>query len=127
MSRAKHQTIPTAALAWILGENVGNSSKAIFAHMVGQKAPYRGWSHPYDPADLRRCLILLQKVPEWGLRLPEMAKRSKEWKALVSRWSELNASLEDEVGLDLSKGREAPKTYALMKEVLDGARLAKAA
>lgn len=127
MPKAKHQTIPTAALKWILGRTVGNSSKAIFAHMVGQNAPHRGWSHPYDPDDLRRCLILLQEVPEWRSRLPEMAERSQEWKALVSRWSELETSFDEEAGLDLAKGQCAPKTYALMKDVLDGARLAKAA
>lgn len=107
------------AMHWIVGRHVGLSSKAIWAHMMGAGEPEYGWSHPHDPDDLSRCLRLLRFVPEWQARLPEMGTRSPSWKALASRWSEVESSMEDEVGWDWSKGRSAKRTYDLMRSILD--------
>jgi hypothetical protein len=109
--------IPEAALRWMLGRFTGRSSESIWANMVGVK-PYDGWNHPHDPADLSRCFRLLREVPQWAVRLPEMARRSKEWARLVAAWPALEASMEAEVGWDWSKGQRAPLTYSLMKSVL---------
>ena len=40
------------------------------------------------------------------------------WGRLVKRWADIEASFLDEVGLNWSKAQEAPKTYALMREVI---------
>jgi hypothetical protein len=56
-----------------------------------------------------------------------MARRSKTWKALSDRWNEIERSMENEVGWNWSKGKKAPLTYALMKEIIDRADLKKAA
>lgn len=105
------------ANAWIVGSDSGMSSKAIWAHMMGGEPAY-GWSHPHDPADFGRCARLLELMPEWKARLPEMAARSAVWTRLVARWDEIYASMDSEVGIDWSKGRRASLTYDLMQRVL---------
>lgn len=111
-------TIEQRAIQWIVSRDTGDSSKAIWAHMMGAQKPDLGWPHPYDPDDLGRCLRLLRLIPEWKPRLPEMSKRSKAWAALVSHWDELAAMMNDEVGLDWEKGRSAPRTYERMGKVM---------
>lgn len=45
-----------------------------------------------------------------------------QWAALIARWDEVEASHLEEVGLGWTKAWLAPKTYALMQEILDSAR-----
>jgi hypothetical protein len=112
-------SITERAAAWGASGDTGISSEALCSVMLGRD-PRRDWgyNYPHDPSDLGRCLRLLDKIPEWASRISEMAKLSPEWAALVARWEEIAATMVDEVGIDWSKGREAPKTYALMKSVL---------
>jgi len=110
--------ISSRAHTWIVGNDTGASSEAIWAHMMGAGTPRFGWSYPLDPDDLGRCLRLLELIPEWKSRMPEMATRSKSWAALIANWGAIAMTMADEVGIDWSKGRRAPKTYALMKDVL---------
>lgn len=112
-------SVETRANAWIIGRNSGLSSQAIWAHMKGISNPDRRWSYPHDPADFGRCARLLALIPEWRRRLRGMARYSKQWAVLVQRWSEIEACMESEVGIDWSKGRAAPKTYDLMRQILD--------
>jgi hypothetical protein len=102
---------------WIVNGRVGSSSKAIWLHMTG--TPTEGeYSHPYDPDDLNRCLLLLDLIPEWKPRMSEMAVHSIAWAALAERWEEITACFLEEVGLDWCNGNSAQKTYAMMKQVL---------
>lgn len=112
------KSIQERAMAWVVGGHVGMSSKAIWANMMDAGKPEHGWSHPHDPDDLSRCLRLLRLIPEWRERLPEMAKRSDSWRALVRHWDQIEQSMEDEVGWDWSKGRSAKKTYDLMQSMI---------
>lgn len=96
---------------WLLGRDTGSSSKAILAQMVC------GVSHgeyPYDPADLGRCLRMLELFPEWKARIAEMAGYGKVWAVFIDHWDELSSMMADEVGIDWSKGREAHRTYEFM-------------
>lgn len=111
-------TVEQRAIDWIGSGDTGMSSKAIWAHMMGGKKPRDGWNHPYDPDDLGRCLRLLRLIPEWKPRMKGMAKRSKDWAALVKHWDELAAMMDAEVGLDWEKARRAPLTYGRMCEIL---------
>lgn len=104
-------------MSWIVGENVGESSKAIWAHMMGAGKPRWGYSYPHDPDDLSRCLRLLRLIPEWRERMPEMAKHGMVWRALIENWQCLENMMEAEVGWDWSKGSRAPKTYEFMKSL----------
>lgn len=104
-------TLSDEATAWMTDGEKGQSSKAIFSHMTGWPAEYPNES-PHDPSDLRRCVLLLRRVPEFAVRIDEMATRSKAWAGLIAVWPQLVASLDDE----MSRGPNAPKTYALMKK-----------
>lgn len=126
------RTAPTAqelaaAGRWIAGDDQGMSSRTLMGHMLGARLPKGSINHPYDPSDLGRCLRLLALIPTWKPRMPEMAALSPEWAALVGAWERLEATMDAEVGIDWSKGRKAPHTYTLMKQILAAARGAPAA
>ena len=106
-------------IAWIRSGERGLSSEAIVDHLARHPlASARGRiSHPYDPADLRRCVLLLDAVPTLRPLMPRMADVSPEWAALVARWDELEDSLRREMAV----GYAATDTYTLMRSVLEGA------
>ncbi|WP_018991265.1 hypothetical protein [Aromatoleum toluclasticum] len=113
-----------AVLDWLNTGETGTSSKCMAMWLAFGKRTRGGTfgNHPHDPDDMDRCLKLLATAPGLRERLPKMAKLSKTWAALVARWDEIEAMQMDEIGLNWTKSRSAPKTYALMKEVIDGAR-----
>lgn len=113
---------PAGLVEWLAGGSRGISSNTMVQHLVGLPACRGAQSHPHDPDDLDRCLRLLEAVPLLRVCLPWMSSCSPEWAALVEKWGEIEASHLEEVGLGWSKGCRAPKTYALMRSVIDGAR-----
>lgn len=83
--------------AWISGCDTGISSKTIFFVMTGRQ--FSGHFRPdvpHDPDDFGRCYRLLQKIPEWKIRIPEVAKKYPEWSGLVEHWDELTGMYERE-------------------------------
>ena len=102
-------------LHWFGSGQVGASSKAMALASVGIP---NDRSHPYDPADLNRCLLLLEAVPEIRSRMDLVADMSEAWAALVSRWDEIEECFIEEAGRDWRKKTSAPKTYSLMKAVI---------
>jgi hypothetical protein len=107
-----------AILAWYVNGETGISSKAMAAVFSGIE-PVNRWfgNHPSDPSDFNRCLKLLNAVPEARNHMDKVAKLSDVWAKLVDRWDEVKKCFLDEVGYDWCKAKEAPKTYALMKEI----------
>jgi hypothetical protein len=93
---------------------VGASSKAMALASI--EMPHDR-SHPYDPADLNRCLLLLDAVPEIRDNMDKVAGISETWAKLVDRWDEVEQCFLDEVGLNWTKGDRAPRTYELMKAI----------
>lgn len=81
-------SIEKRAAMWAAAGDTGTSSKAILAVMVG-KPPKTRFCYPHDGDDLGRCLGLLDAVPEYRIRLGEMAAIGPEWAALVENWDEL--------------------------------------
>jgi len=67
-------TIEQRALYWALADNTGSSSKAIANHMAGNPLGRFYAGPPSDADDRSRCIRLLEIVPEWIARLPEMVK-----------------------------------------------------
>ncbi len=63
---------------------------------------------PSDPSDLGRCLRLLELFPEWKSRMPEMATLNRGWASLIPQWDQISALMQEEVGIDWSKGSSAP-------------------
>jgi len=102
---------------WMLRGRVGLSSKMIASYLTfGIKSQYY---HPEDPSDFDRCLVLLNEVPELRSELPRMSEISESWKVLVDNWDLIERSHIDEVGIGFSKSHSAPKTYKLMRGLLD--------
>lgn len=106
-------------LTWLVNGRVGLSSKTMAAIALGAKPD--GVNYPHDPDDLNRCLLLLKAAPGVRDAFPRIAASSKVWAALIARWPEIEKSFLDEVGLDWCKANAAPKTYALMRGVIDSA------
>lgn len=69
------KSVEQRALWWALAGSTGISSKAIAKHMTGYSSEgVFGFSPPSDSADRNRCIRLLELIPEWIARLPEMVK-----------------------------------------------------
>ena len=105
---------------WHGGADTGMSSRAIatvisMGGWTGEKLAY-----PHDPADLGRCLRLLRLIPEWKPRMVLMRVTDPVWAAMVDRWDDLEKSMTEEVGIFWEKGTTAPRTYALMRSIIEG-------
>ena len=121
MSGIDVATVTERALDWIVGNDCGVSSTAIWAHMMGRKPRvFCGVAYPLDPDDFGRCHRLLALIPEWRPRITEMAKYGREWAGLSARWADVEASYEREVG-DRRHGM-ARETYDLMKAIESASR-----
>lgn len=123
-------TLSEDAINWLAGGERGVSSNSIFQVLTGYPAlKSRGRGRPpdipHDPDDLRRCLLLLEAVPELAPRIGEMAKVSPEWAAMSARWDEVVcmfvAECAPQGGWKNGQWR-CPLTYRLMREIIDGAR-----
>lgn len=103
-------------IKWYANGSVGSSSSAMASCIAGVNG-HR--SHPLDPADLNRCLLFLEAVPEAREQLPRLKKLSPVWAEIVDSWDLLEKTFLEEVGLDWSKGRDlkAIKTYQMMKSL----------
>jgi hypothetical protein len=106
------------------GDAARLSSCAIFWRLTGVQPPMirgsRVYGHPHDPDDLRRCMLLLDQVPEFRGRIEEMARASRYWAALVPAWDALCASLQAEIAnwREPPRGSSAKRTYRAMKALL---------
>jgi hypothetical protein len=83
--------------------------------------PLTQWpSHPHDPADFRRCEMLLRVVPSFRDRLAEMEAQSEVWATLVRNWDKIVAAMELEIP-GIFDGRpvrgKANEGHALMKHL----------
>lgn len=116
--------IQEAVIDWLNTGEVGISSKCMAMWLAfGKQSESSGFgNHPHDPDDMDRCLKLLSRVPALRERLQKMAEINKTWAALVSHWDEIEATQMDEIGLGWVKARSAPKTYALMREIISSAQ-----
>jgi len=101
-------------LKWFANGEVGASSKAMACAAAG--LPHDK-SHPYDPDDLNRCLLLLESVPEIRGHMDKISAISDTWCNLVARWDDVEKCFLDEVGLNWTKAKQAPKTYRLMQDI----------
>ena len=112
----------TSITLWLAVGERGLSSEAIALTALGVRPTGLRATWPHDPADLRRCLLLLEEAPETREKgLLVLAKRCPKWAALVSVWDRLSETLRSEIGENLLPRGSAPRTYALMREALDSA------
>lgn len=108
------------AAIWAAHGEVDISSNTIFVVMTGtikykEFFPEALWCFdvPHDPADFRRCYLLLKLIPEWRERLEEMVDAFDYWRPFVDRWDEMTALYEQERE---NEDGMAPKLYELMKQ-----------
>jgi hypothetical protein len=108
------------AIEWLLDGEVGLSSKNIVRYLTSQKSD---GSYPHDPADLRRCVQVLHEIGGlYHAFNTRMEWEGPVWKALVRNWPLLTSTLAYEMAKP--NATEAPKTYALMQELIAQARKA---
>lgn len=119
-------TMDKRLVDWLSGGNVGTSSKSIMLWLSGRGVDKTwGPSTPSDAGDFARCLGLLEAIPEWRSRMPEMAGAGGLWPTFAKRWAEIEAVfMEESGGAIWPKDGAWPdfsRTYALMREVHDEA------
>lgn len=108
---------------WLARGERGLSSEAIVSHLTGEVGRYSRPHHPLDPADFRRCQLLLKSHPLAELVFPQMRTASPEWARLVDVWEEIHQTILAEVPEYLTArpwGQRAPLGYALMQRVIAG-------
>ena len=108
-------------LQWLAGPNTGLSSECMAFCAIGLQrtdswAKYAPFT-PADPADLNRCLMLVEQIPEVKDAFPKIAALSDDWKIIIDNWESLKESFVSEVGWNWSEGTAAPVTYKVMKEL----------
>lgn len=115
--------VPERADLWIIAGEVGISSKTIWTVMRGVNislvSSFGGGASfypPSDPADFRRCYLLLRLIPEWRERLWEIPIQFPLWNGIVYHWDELTTLYEQERE---NPDKSAPLLYKRMKELLN--------
>lgn len=111
--------IDQALINWLAGGERGISSNTIVARITGlYTLQGRRGSHPLDPDDLTRCVLLLESCPSIAAEFHLMREESSTWARLVDAWPELVALLDEEIpGWREGRHGSAPKTYALMRKL----------
>lgn len=109
---------------WLdVGER-GASSETIVRKLTGIPVGSSRWGddHPHDPADFRRCELLLRQCPAAREAFPAMAEVSPIWARFVAEWDRLAALLVGEVPgvFDAGPLGSAPLTYQAIRAVIDG-------
>lgn len=101
---------------WLVGYRAGVSSKYMAACAIAGKVieATRDDSHPWDAADLGRCIRLVEKCPAVREAFPVLRQASSVWAAHVDHWDELVA---------LYKQGNYANTTARMRELRQAAHV----
>lgn len=94
------------ALFWALSGDTGVSSETLACHMLEYPQKRRS-SPPSDASDRGRCIRLLELIPEWIPRLPELA-HEKPSEGIVISSSGITAernSWAEQIPLILKEGK----------------------
>lgn len=105
---------------WLASGDTGSSSKAIMLWLgAGKTGGNWGPDTPSDVGDFGRCIRLLECIPEWKERMPEMAGAGGLWPTFSKYWPDLTATyLAENGGTFPAKGssEKCPRTYAMLKQ-----------
>lgn len=101
---------------WYVSGERGISSETMAATALGKKPDWSGY--PLDPADLNRCIKLVDSAPEVKEAFHAIASLSPEWAAIIENWDELRQMFIDEVGYNWKNRKtRAKRTYDRMQEL----------
>lgn len=119
--------ISKQALEWIARGEHCWASKTMFWTLLGKPLNERPTlvNYPMDPAALRRCMLVMEQVPELAGRICDMGFVSPEWNAIAARWAEITETFVREAapqGGWQAKGISCPRTYELLTRVINQAR-----
>ena len=119
------ESVNDRLLEWFCTGETGVSSIAIASTVAGHPCTKWGSHPPADAWDLRRCILLLHKVPEAFERgVLVLATKNAGWAVLAASWHQLEKTLLSELGNDLAAKGNTPRTYRLMRALQDGTRSA---
>lgn len=116
-------------LNWLAKGERGLSSESIVQHLTGFPAlgAHWGMSTPMDASDLRRCILLLEQVPELAPRIGEMAAVSGQWAEIVEVWHELLDAMNEDCPTWRAPARgkwlDMRRTRAILDAASDRGRL----
>lgn len=121
--KTEPMTISADLLNWLAKGEHGLSSETIVQHLTGFPAlgAHWGMSTPQDASDLRRCLLLLEQVPELAPRIGEMATVSGQWAEIVEVWELMRTTLEGECPTWRTPARGDGFTTRATRAILDAA------
>ncbi|MNE36552.1 hypothetical protein [Enterobacter sp. 638] len=107
-------------LRWQSKGNVGVSSATMASIALGLNKSFyhERFGAPSDPADLRRCMLLVEEIPEIKDSFPLIAKKVRRFAPILHEWDELVAILKRELK---RPDKRAPETYERMKQLLNAA------
>ena len=104
-------------MQWQAKGHVGVSSATMASIALGLKRNIYGsrFDAPSDPSDLKRCMLLVEEIPEIKDAFPAIAEECKQFAPIIDEWDSLISLLKKEISLDTGR---APETYKRMKELL---------
>lgn len=104
-------------LEWQSRGHVGVSSATMASIALGMKKNFyhSHFGAPSDPADLNRCMKLVEFIPEIKDSFPLIASECPRFAPVIKHWDELTRLLRKELK---RTDKRAPETYARMKELL---------
>ena len=96
-------------LKWQSTGDVGISSATLASIACGLKKTIYGhhFGAPHDAADFRRCVALVEQIPEIRDSFDKVAKRVPAFKGILNEWDSLVALLKSEMKIH---GNKAPET-----------------
>ncbi|AQT06479.1 hypothetical protein A0U91_15815 (plasmid) [Acetobacter persici] len=105
---------------WLKFGEKGNSSKFLFS-MLSETPEIRP-AAPSDASDFRRCVLLLDLIPEWRDKLEAcMAKAPDPWPELAKNWNSLEHALRKE-SPDLDFFKDQPTSFNGMLQIVIGSK-----
>lgn len=112
----KNAELALKVLEWSSNNDVGCSSATMASIAVGLKKPFYGdyFSAPRDPSDFRRCMTLVDTIPEIKDHFPVIKKKCKQFAVVIDNWDLLCETLR--IDMETNK-RCAQKTWDLMKDL----------
>ena len=114
--RQEMSDLAMKVLKWQFTGDVGISSATLASIACGLKKNIYGhhFDAPHDAADFRRCVALVEQIPEIRDSFDKVAKRVPSFKGILNEWDSLVALLKSEMKIH---GNKAPETYRRIIEL----------